>query len=155
MPVKVLEENRIVINRHLQTTNRRKASFTHVIAWVCVRALHEKFPQMNDNFAEARRSARRACAARKSTWAWPLTWRKRMVRARCLCRTSRMPQQVDFAQFLKAYDDIVKRARENKLQVSDFQNTTVSLTNPGTIGTAASTPRLMAWAVRHHRHRRN
>src|SRR5204862_4520222 len=43
-----------------------------------------------------------------------------------------------------AYDDVVKRAREGKLQLSDFQGTTVSLTNPGTIGTVASTPRLMA-----------
>src|SRR5207248_10091887 len=49
-----------------------------------------------------------------------------------------------FAQFRKAYDDVVKRARDGKLGVPDFQDTTVSLTNPGTIGTVASTPRLMA-----------
>ena len=49
-----------------------------------------------------------------------------------------------FSQFLVAYDDVVKRAREGKLQIPDFQGTTVSLTNPGTIGTVASTPRLMA-----------
>ncbi|MGH9900985.1 MAG: multifunctional oxoglutarate decarboxylase/oxoglutarate dehydrogenase thiamine pyrophosphate-binding subunit/dihydrolipoyllysine-residue succinyltransferase subunit, partial [Pyrinomonadaceae bacterium] len=51
---------------------------------------------------------------------------------------------MNFAQFLAAYDDIIKRARSGKLTVPDFQNTTVSLTNPGTIGTVASTPRLMA-----------
>jgi 2-oxoglutarate dehydrogenase E1 component len=49
-----------------------------------------------------------------------------------------------FSQFLAAYDDVVKRAREGKLQIPDFQGTTISLTNPGTIGTVASTPRLMA-----------
>src|SRR6185436_3982785 len=49
-----------------------------------------------------------------------------------------------FSQFLEAYDDVVKRAREGKLQLADFQGTTVSLTNPGTLGTVASTPRLMA-----------
>src|SRR6185312_629320 len=49
-----------------------------------------------------------------------------------------------FSQFLEAYDDVVSRAREGKLQIADFQHTTFSLTNPGTIGTVASTPRLMA-----------
>jgi 2-oxoglutarate dehydrogenase E1 component len=51
---------------------------------------------------------------------------------------------LSFSDFLKAYDDVIKRAREGKLQISDFQGTTISLTNPGTIGTVASTPRLMA-----------
>ena len=51
---------------------------------------------------------------------------------------------LSFSQFLAAYDDVVKRARSGKLQVADFQGTTISLTNPGTIGTVASTPRLMA-----------
>ncbi len=48
-----------------------------------------------------------------------------------------------FFEFLAAYDDVVRRAREGKLQLADFQGTTISLTNPGTIGTVASTPRLM------------
>ena len=52
--------------------------------------------------------------------------------------------QLRFSEFLKAYDSVVKRAREGKLQLADFQGTTISLTNPGTIGTVASTPRLMA-----------
>src|SRR6185503_1128439 len=51
--------------------------------------------------------------------------------------------RLNFSQFLKSYDDVVARARGGKLQVADFQGTTLSLTNPGTIGTVASTPRLM------------
>ena len=47
------------------------------------------------------------------------------------------------AQFVAAADDVVSRARAGKLQVSDFEGTTVSLTNPGTLGTTASVPRLM------------
>jgi 2-oxoglutarate dehydrogenase E1 component len=50
---------------------------------------------------------------------------------------------LSFSEFLTAYDDVITRAREGKLQISDFQGTTVSLTNPGTIGTVASIPRLM------------
>src|SRR5205807_3489238 len=52
--------------------------------------------------------------------------------------------KLSFSSFLVAYDDAVTRARTGKLQVADFQGTTISLTNPGTIGTVASTPRLMA-----------
>ena len=48
-----------------------------------------------------------------------------------------------FTQFIAAYDDIVARARNNKLRVADFEGTTISLTNPGTVGTLGSVPRLM------------
>src|SRR5438132_10038939 len=50
---------------------------------------------------------------------------------------------MDFAQLLKAYNDVVRKARNNTLEIADFEGTTISLTNPGTIGTAASVPRLM------------
>ncbi len=50
---------------------------------------------------------------------------------------------LDFAQFVAAFDDIVARARTNKLTVQDFEGTTISLTNPGTVGTLGSVPRLM------------
>ena len=50
---------------------------------------------------------------------------------------------MDFAHFWTAYEDLVRKARNGKLQVSDFQGTTISLTNPGTIGTNHSVPRLM------------
>ena len=51
---------------------------------------------------------------------------------------------MDFAGFWSAYEDIVRRARSNKLTADDFAGTTISLTNPGTIGTVHSVPRLMA-----------
>ena len=38
----------------------------------------------------------------------------------------------------------VARARAGKLTLADFEGTTISLTNPGTVGTAGSIPRLMA-----------
>jgi multifunctional 2-oxoglutarate metabolism enzyme len=53
------------------------------------------------------------------------------------------PDKMTFLQFIDAYQDVVSRARDGKLQISDFQDTTISLTNPGTIGTTASNPRLM------------
>ena len=50
---------------------------------------------------------------------------------------------MNFAQFVAAYDDLVARARANKLTVADFEGATISLTNPGTVGTVGSIPRLM------------
>src|SRR6476659_49780 len=50
---------------------------------------------------------------------------------------------LDFAAFHAAYEDLIRRARSNKLTVDDFAGTTVSITNPGTIGTMHSVPRLM------------
>ena len=51
---------------------------------------------------------------------------------------------MSFAQYMAAFDDLVARARTGKLGLPDFQGTTISLTNPGTVGTMASMPRLIA-----------
>ena len=50
---------------------------------------------------------------------------------------------MDFAGFLGAYEELIRKVRSNKLTVEDFQGANVSLTNPGTIGTVQSVPRLM------------
>ncbi len=64
-------------------------------------------------------------------------------------------EAMSFAEFLAAYDDIVARARGNKLTVADFEGTTISLTNPGTVGTVGSDPATDAGTRRDHRHRRH
>ncbi|HUQ34357.1 MAG TPA: multifunctional oxoglutarate decarboxylase/oxoglutarate dehydrogenase thiamine pyrophosphate-binding subunit/dihydrolipoyllysine-residue succinyltransferase subunit, partial [Pyrinomonadaceae bacterium] len=143
IPVKVLDENRRNINKHLQETGRGgKASFTHLVAWAIVRAL-EEFPQLNDGFtvmdgapARLRRESVNLGIA--------IDLAKKDGSRTLLVPNIKNAQKMRFAEFLAAYDDVVKRAREGKLQIPDFQGTTISLTNPGTIGTVASTPRLMA-----------
>ena len=50
---------------------------------------------------------------------------------------------LDFGQFWSEYEALVKKARKGSLTVEDFAGTTVSLTNPGTIGTVHSVPRLV------------
>src|SRR5690606_11530122 len=52
-------------------------------------------------------------------------------------------EEMTFYEFWSAYEKIVRKARDNKLTVADFQGTTISLTNPGGIGTLHSVPRLM------------
>jgi 2-oxoglutarate dehydrogenase E1 component len=142
VPVKVLEENRIIINRHLKETGRGKASFTHIIAFAILRAL-EKFPQMNDGFAIVDGVPSRLRRAEVNLGI-AIDMEKKDGTRTLLVPNIKRANALDFAQFLTAYDDLIKRAREGKLGVPDFQDTTVSLTNPGTIGTVASTPRLMA-----------
>ncbi|MEK6282131.1 MAG: multifunctional oxoglutarate decarboxylase/oxoglutarate dehydrogenase thiamine pyrophosphate-binding subunit/dihydrolipoyllysine-residue succinyltransferase subunit [Acidobacteriota bacterium] len=142
IPVKLLDENRRLINKHLQENYRGKASYTHLIAWGLLRALDE-FPQLNDGFDVVDGTPSRLRRPNVNLGiAIDLT--KKDGTRTLLVPNIKGANKLSFSQFLEAYDDVVKRAREGKLQISDFQRTTMSLTNPGTLGTAASTPRLMA-----------
>jgi multifunctional 2-oxoglutarate metabolism enzyme len=139
--LKVLDENRILINRYLAATGR-KASYTHLVAWAIVKALG-KFPQLNDAYEVIDGTPYRA--RRESVnlgLAVDLT--KKDGTRTLLVPNIKGADAMTFLQFIDAYQDKVIRARDGKLQVADFQGTTVSLTNPGTIGTTASNPRLMA-----------
>ncbi|MGA2297634.1 MAG: 2-oxo acid dehydrogenase subunit E2, partial [FCB group bacterium] len=49
IPVKVLDENRRIINKYLIKLKRPKVSFTQVLAWAIVKALM-KYPHMNNAF---------------------------------------------------------------------------------------------------------
>jgi len=142
IPVKLLDENRLIINEHLRENFAGKASYTHLIAWALLRAL-DQFPQLNDGFvasdgkpARIRRSAVNLGIA--------IDLEKKDGTRSLLVPNIKNAEGLRFSEFLNAYDEVVKNAREGKLQISDFQGTTISLTNPGTIGTVASTPRLMA-----------
>ncbi|MGE5487657.1 MAG: multifunctional oxoglutarate decarboxylase/oxoglutarate dehydrogenase thiamine pyrophosphate-binding subunit/dihydrolipoyllysine-residue succinyltransferase subunit, partial [bacterium] len=142
IPVKVADENRAIINQHRSLTGRQKVSYTHLIGWAVVRAL-EAFPNLNSGFAERDGQPFRVV-------------RKRVnlgiaidVAGRDGSRMLTVPNikdagSLDFQAFMAAFDDIVERARRGKLVPEDFLGTTVSLTNPGTVGTVASVPRLMA-----------
>ena len=50
---------------------------------------------------------------------------------------------ITFRGFLAAYEEIIRKVRANKLTADDFQGANITLTNPGTIGTVQSVPRLM------------
>ncbi len=50
----------------------------------------------------------------------------------------------DFAGFRTEYERLVERARTGSLSPDDLSGATMTLTNPGGIGTMASIPRLMA-----------
>ncbi|HJQ24525.1 MAG TPA: multifunctional oxoglutarate decarboxylase/oxoglutarate dehydrogenase thiamine pyrophosphate-binding subunit/dihydrolipoyllysine-residue succinyltransferase subunit [Blastocatellia bacterium] len=141
IPIKLLDENRRVINQHL-AAQKRKVSYTHIIAYAIVRAL-EAFPQLNDSFAAADGASYRIRHADVNLGV-AVDVTKKDGSHTLLVPNLKGADKMSFRQLLDAYDDVVRRARGSKLQVEDFQGTTISLTNPGTIGTTASNPRLMA-----------
>ena len=142
VPVKVLEENRGLVNQYLKEHKRGKASYTHFVAFAILRAL-ERFPQLNDGFAVVDGSPSRVRRAEVNL-GLAIDLEKKDGTRTLLVPNVKNAGALDFASFLAAYDDVVKRARSGKLGVPDFQDTTISLTNPGTIGTVSSNPRLMS-----------
>ncbi len=142
IPVKVLEENRRIINENLAKSGRGKASFTHLIGWAIVKSL-KLYPHLNEGFAVVNGSPSRY--QRESvTLGIAIDIQKKDGSRSLMVPNIKSADKMNFAQFLESYDDVVKRAREGKLTMQDFQGTSISLTNPGTIGTVASNPRLMS-----------
>jgi 2-oxoglutarate decarboxylase len=142
LPLRVLDENRALINKHLQATGGRKVSYTHLIAWALLQALN-KYPQLNDGYEESDGQSFRVVRPDVNLGVAVDVTKKDGTRT-LLVPNVKGANHMSFSEFVRAYDDVVVRARNGKLQIPDFQGTTVSLTNPGTIGTHASTPRLMA-----------
>ncbi|HEX3108711.1 MAG TPA: multifunctional oxoglutarate decarboxylase/oxoglutarate dehydrogenase thiamine pyrophosphate-binding subunit/dihydrolipoyllysine-residue succinyltransferase subunit [Thermoanaerobaculia bacterium] len=141
IPVKVLEENRRIINNHLTLSGQAKASFTHIIAWAIVKSIPDH-PRMNAAFAMNDGAPTRIDRQDVNLGIAIDIERKDGSRS-LLVPNIKRAQSMDFAQFLNAYNSIVRKARNNTLEIADFEGTTISLTNPGTIGTVASVPRLM------------
>jgi multifunctional 2-oxoglutarate metabolism enzyme len=142
VPAKLLIDNRIVLNNYLARSRGGKVSFTHLVGWAVVRAL-KAMPEMNAGFAES--DGKPALVKHEHInlgLAIDLTKAdgSRQLVVPCI----KGAEAMDFSQFWSAYEDVVRKARQNKLTVEDFKGTTISLTNPGTIGTVHSVPRLMA-----------
>jgi 2-oxoglutarate decarboxylase len=141
VPAKLLMDNRVVINNHLARTRGGKVSFTHLIGFAIVEALAE-FPAMNVAFAlEDGKPA--VLTPPHVNFGLAIDLAKEDGSRQLLVPNIREADNMDFAQFWQAYDDVIKRARGGALQAVDFQGTTITLTNPGTLGTVHSVPRLM------------
>ncbi len=138
--VKSLEENRRVINQHQQAVAGAKISFTHLIAWTLLRAV-EQFPVMNSRYAELDGKPHRVrCASVNLGVAVDL---ERQGQRILLVPNLKRAEQLDFPGFVAAFDELIAGAKQNTLKVEDYQDTTMTLTNPGMLGTGLSVPRLM------------
>jgi 2-oxoglutarate dehydrogenase E1 component len=141
IPAKLLIENRLVINQQLARGRGGKVSFTHLIGYAIVQAL-KAMPEMNASLTkvDGKPAVQRHGAINLGL---AIDLAKPDGTRQLLVPSIKNSDQLDFAQFVAAYEEVVRKARGNKLTVDDFAGTTISLTNPGTIGTVHSVPRLM------------
>ncbi len=143
VPARLLEVNRKVINGYQERSGRGKVSFTHLIGYAVIRAIADATPVMNNSFVEGSDGKPRIVRSDRVSMGLAVDVGKADGSRTLVVPVLRDADQMDFAEFLAAYEDLVRKVKANKLQVSDFQGATVTLTNPGTIGTVQSVPRLM------------
>ena len=141
IPAKLMIDNRIVINNHLKRTRGGKISFTHLLGYAIVQAVN-RFPNMNRHYAEVDGKPNAITPARTNLGLAIDLPGKEGAR-QLVVAGIKGAEAMRFGQFIAAYEDIVRRARGGKLTAGDFSGVTISLTNPGTIGTVHSVPRLM------------
>ena len=141
IPAKLMIDNRIVINNHMSRTRGGKVSFTHLIGWALIQALKE-FPSQNVFYAEIDGKPSVVAPAHINLGI-AIDMPKPDGSRALLVPSIKRADTLTFGEFLASYEDLVRRARNNKLTPGDFQGTTISLTNPGGIGTVHSVPRLM------------
>ena len=141
IPVKVLEENRKFINNHFRKTKQGKISFTHIIGWAIVKAL-KTIPVLNNAYTIIDGSPM-VIKRNDVNIGLAIDLVKKDGTRSLIVPNIKKANLMNFRQFFDSYNDIINRARSNKIEVSDFMGTTISLTNPGTIGTSSSNPRLM------------
>jgi multifunctional 2-oxoglutarate metabolism enzyme len=141
MPVKVIEENRRLINQARALQGKSKISYTHLMGWAIAQAL-KAMPSLNDAYAEQNGETFRLVRQRVNLGIAIDVAGSGGSRS-LVVPSIKDAASLSFAGYLDQFDDLVQRGRKSKLTVDDFQGTTISLTNPGTVGTLGSVPRLM------------
>ncbi|MFT7167346.1 MAG: 2-oxoglutarate decarboxylase [Paracoccaceae bacterium] len=140
MSSKIMAENRGVINEHMLVRAFGKASYTHLVAFALARALGENMRVQSSYVVGGGKRYRRVPTHVNLGLAIDVPGPKgRML----VVPNIKAAETLDFADFYRAYQDIVDRGREGKLTSADFAGTTCTLTNPGGFGTVMSVPRLM------------
>ncbi|MFB7928514.1 MULTISPECIES: multifunctional oxoglutarate decarboxylase/oxoglutarate dehydrogenase thiamine pyrophosphate-binding subunit/dihydrolipoyllysine-residue succinyltransferase subunit [Streptomyces] len=141
VPVKLLFDNRIVINNHLKRARGGKISFTHLIGYAMVQAI-KAMPSMNYSFVE-KDGKPTLVKPEHVNFGLAIDLVKPNGDRQLVVAGIKKAETLNFFEFWQAYEDIVRRARDGKLGMDDFTGVTVSLTNPGGLGTVHSVPRLM------------
>jgi multifunctional 2-oxoglutarate metabolism enzyme len=145
VPAKLLEVNRTIINNQLFRTNGGKVSFTHLIGYAVVKSLMA-VPAMNASFVDDSDGKGTPGVIRHGHVGLGLavdvekSGGNRTLLVPCI----RDADTLDFRGFVSGYEELVRKIHTNKIDAQDFAGTTVTLTNPGTLGTVQSVPRLLA-----------
>ncbi len=141
LPAKLLEVNRETINSYLRRHQEgRKVSFTHLIGWAVVQAVAAT-DGINVAYREIDGKPHKV-THNDINLGLAISLGEE-ARASLVVPNIKGAQGLDFREFWLTYEDLVTRARNGELELSDFEGTTITLTNPGTIGTTQSAPRLM------------
>ncbi len=143
VPAKLLEINRKVINGYLGRTRGGKVSFTHLIGYAIVRAISDDMPTMNNSFARGSEGQPLLVRNGHVGLGIAVDVKKADGSRTLMVPCIRDADSLDFRSFHDKYEDLITKVRAGKVSPDDFVGTTVSLTNPGTIGTRQSVPRLM------------
>jgi len=141
IPAKLLEENRRIINRYLAKGRGGKVSFTHLIGFAILRALEAR-PAMKASYAEVDGKPY-LVQSKHVNFGLAVDVEKGDGNRVLYVPNIKDADELDFAGFWGCYEELIKKVRANKLAPEDFAGTTVTLTNPGTVGTSLSVPRLM------------
>src|SRR5665213_857029 len=143
VPVKVVDENRRLINHHRALLGKSKVSYTHLIGWAIVKSVQAN-PALNHAFASNAAGELFRVVKKEINFGLAVDVAGKNGARSLLVPNIKNAGALSFSQYMAAFDDLVARARAAKLGVQDFQGTTISLTNPGTVGTMASMPRLVS-----------
>ena len=119
----------------------RKLSFTHLIAWAIVQAARD-MPVMTNSYDEDGGKPQRIVPGGVSIGLAVDVERKDGSRS-LVVPVVRHADSLDLAGFVDRYDELVKGARDNTLPPDAYSGASITLTNPGGLGTVASVPRLM------------
>jgi 2-oxoglutarate dehydrogenase E1 component len=138
VPVGNLEARRHELNAAIAP---RKVSFTHLIGFALARAAGEQ-PGMTRSFAEVDGAAH-VVEPGTVNLGLAVDVEKADGSRFLVVPVIRDAQERDFAAFHGRYEELVAGARDSSLGPDDYAGATITLTNPGTLGTTASVPRLM------------
>ncbi len=141
--VRTLESRRRELNAAVKAAGRtEKFSFTHLIGFALVRAA-TAHRVMTNGFSMVGGTPHRIVPEGVDIGIAVDATRKDGSRG-LVVPVIKGAEQFDFAGFHGFYETLVEKARTNKLMPDDFAGATITLTNPGGLGTVASVPRLMA-----------
>ena len=145
VPAKLLEVNRLILNNQLARTGAAgKVSFTHLIGWAIVQAA-KAVPALNSSYVEPEQAGGPGGVLRPEhvNLGIAVDMQKPDGSRSLTVPVIKGAEAVDFRGFWKAYEDMVRKVRSGKAEVTDFAGATMTITNPGTLGTVQSVPRLM------------
>jgi multifunctional 2-oxoglutarate metabolism enzyme len=143
VPAKLLEVNRRIVNNYLRRTRGGKVSFTHLIAFAMVKAV-ESVPAMKSTFAETEDGKPAVRRAENFGLGLAVDVENKDGSRSLMVPVIKDADTLTFDGFLRAYEEIIRKIRTGKLDPAMFSGGTITVTNPGTIGTVHSIPRLMS-----------